>query len=449
MSASKPDTEFFKPEPAEVSKSATAKTTMRSMARQASVAVMSAMTFTQEEEEDEEKAFEKVLKSLRAKKLGASSTAAQNVFRDKAPWGGEWAEHVGLGTHPGATVMVKGQRAFNKVNQDFGLVSHPLGGSEERFLFAVYDGHGTNADALSRNAATCHVSILESDVAKLDSDPCAWLGESFLKVDKMLSEASPKLYDEAGCTGIVALLDGSRLSVACLGDSRFVLADHSQEADGPWQASKWSEDQKPTMPEEKARIEAAGGRVDEKPSQDGTFTICRVCHADQPVGSGGLALSRALGDGPFKEIGVIAEPITFELELDLAKTACLVLGCDGVFDFMTNDEVVAICHANDGNASAAARAVINEAKERWKNFTNGEYRDDITCIVAMLPVGDDVIAARRTDLANGGPRINKAAIKKPDSPSGSFKKSSSQLAPGDLGPDDRVTAPRAAAVAAV
>ena len=65
-----------------------------------------------------------------------------------------------------------------------------------------------------------------------------------------------------GCTATVILVTSSHIFCANAGDSRTVLARSS----GPQMCYPLSDDHKPDNPAEKARIEAAGGFVEEKTS---------------------------------------------------------------------------------------------------------------------------------------------------------------------------------------
>ena len=79
----------------------------------------------------------------------------------------------------------------------------------------------------------------------------------------------------SGCTAVIAFIIGNMLLCVNLGDSRALLSRQGR-------VIQLSQDHKPYNPEEKARIEAAGGNV----YQDRT--------------QGQLAVSRAFGDFIYK-----------------------------------------------------------------------------------------------------------------------------------------------------
>lgn len=139
------------------------------------------------------------------------------------------------------------------------------------------------------------------------------------------SEQQPEQV-QAGCTAVVALKKGNELYVANAGDSRGVLS-----RDG--QAIALSEDHKPAQQTERDRIIKAGGFV----SDIGGVT--RV--------NGNLNLSRAIGDLkykgntnlPAKDQIISAHPDVKKITLT-PQDRFFVLACDGVWDVMTNQEVV-------------------------------------------------------------------------------------------------------------
>ena len=141
------------------------------------------------------------------------------------------------------------------------------------------------------------------------------------------SEGSPKRFPtEAGCTAISCYVDfrEKKIYAANAGDSRAVLG----KKDGSVVALSF--DHKPRDPKELERIERAGGHVNE---------VNRV--------NGVLNLSRSLGDMNFKTnsgVGREAQVITAEPDVtvtDLDQDVdLLVLGCDGIWDCLSNEEAV-------------------------------------------------------------------------------------------------------------
>lgn len=72
--------------------------------------------------------------------------------------------------------------------------------------------------------------------------------------------------------------------------------------------------------------------------------------------------------------------------------AFLILASDGVWEFIESDEAVEIVGGifNKGwSAEAACKHLIARAAVEWMN-EEGDYRDDITCVIAYLSCRDEM-----------------------------------------------------------
>jgi len=118
--------------------------------------------------------------------------------------------------------------------------------------------------------------------------------DEVLYADHKLVEKAKKAVNVAGTTALIAIMQGTKLTVANVGDSRGVMCDYKGNA------IPLSFDHKPQSAKEHKRIQEAGGFIAFK-------GVWRV--------SGILATSRALGDYPLKPNLVIADPdiLTFDL----------------------------------------------------------------------------------------------------------------------------------------
>lgn len=143
--------------------------------------------------------------------------------------------------------------------------------------------------------------------------------DEVLEADRLLLEVAKKNRDVAGTTALIALMEGSHLIVANVGDSRGVMCDSKGNA------IPLSFDHKPQQIKEMKRIKEAGGFV--------TFNgVWRV--------AGILATSRALGDYPLKDSKlVIANPDILTFNLSDHKPHFILLASDGLWDTFSNEEV--------------------------------------------------------------------------------------------------------------
>ena len=90
-----------------------------------------------------------------------------------------------------------------------------------------------------------------------------------------------------------------------------------------------------------------------------------------------------------RRVSAARNPCRYELDDD---DAFLVLASDGVWEFLDDATVVAMCehwlkHYEDSDRQVedAAAEVIQEAMQIWALEEDGGYRDDISIIIVLLP----------------------------------------------------------------
>lgn len=181
----------------------------------------------------------------------------------------------------------------------------------------------------------------------------------------------------SGTTLSMAIVRGNKLTGVNIGDSRVILG---LKGDGDkLLAEEFTHDHKPDTPGEKERIIAAGGRVFAVQYDDGIDGPPRVWlgHMDVP----GLAMSRSLGDAVAHTAGVISDPEFTEKDLDPESARVLVVATDGLWEFIDNDETIALMADTPGPAEAVD-CLVKEANQRW--MQEEQVIDDTTIIVAHL-----------------------------------------------------------------
>lgn len=172
-----------------------------------------------------------------------------------------------------------------------------------------------------------------------------------------MKEATPENH---GSTAVVTLIiwekpgdsaATARMFVANAGDSRCIIGRSS--GDKSIEAFAMSEDHKPELPSEAARIKAGGGHIQVMPGG------ARV--------QGDLNLSRALGDfrhktllnvPPEKQI-VTASPEVRECSLGPEKRL-LVLGCDGIWERNTNQKLMEKLHSRLSASGQSSRPLLSD-----------------------------------------------------------------------------------------
>lgn len=150
-----------------------------------------------------------------------------------------------------------------------------------------------------------------------------------------VQESRPVAAENVGSTAVVAVVCSSHVVVANCGDSRVVLCRGKEPVE-------LSIDHKPDRKDERARIEALGGKVIQ-------WNGYRV--------SGILAMSRSIGDRYLKPFVIPKPEVTV---FPRAKDDdCLILASDGLWDVIPNEEAckvarrqIQLWHKNNGVASS-------------------------------------------------------------------------------------------------
>lgn len=214
---------------------------------------------------------------------------------------------------------------------------------QEHGFCAVYDGHlGDEAAAFC--AERLHLHLKAQGEPSKDA-----LLAAFQACDAELKSNLPE-GSEAGTTATVAIVregnnDALKVLVANCGDSRTVLWRRADSV------LEFTADHRPSDPGERARVEAAGGTVWED--------------FDPPRIDGQLACSRALGAFKYKadeakpaeKQKVSSVPDIYEWEAK--RGDLLILACDGVWDELSNQQVVDdVCKASEGDLKAALTKVL-------------------------------------------------------------------------------------------
>jgi len=201
-----------------------------------------------------------------------------------------------------------------------------LDDEKDQHFFAVYDGHG---GAGSAKYATKQLDNLLVEQLKYNKgDIKNALITSFMTFDEELkSQSSTQYNDSSGTTAVSVLMQGNKIYCANVGDSRAIASvrGHPQLL---------SFDHKPQHDRERKRIEAAGGFVE-------NFRV-----------NGNLALSRAFGDFSFKKNSSLTaeeQIVTAHPDIIMKEVTddheFIVLASDGIWDVMTNQDVVEFIRA--------------------------------------------------------------------------------------------------------
>jgi len=177
--------------------------------------------------------------------------------------------------------------------------------------------------------------------------------------------------------GVVESLDVFRAAISRRAAARIQLVAHAL-----------TKDHKPDVPAERDRIASYGGYVQPlfNVAVNAFIGPARVWSTKHRGRVPGLAMSRSVGDRVATEVGVISDPVVTYHYLRRAVDQYLVLGSDGVWEFMSNSEVLDVVK-RFREPTEAAVALCSVAQRRWREHM-AQYSslmvDDITAIVLQL-----------------------------------------------------------------
>lgn len=297
-----------------------------------------------------------------------------------------------------------------KTNQDETVINLNLLSLDHLHFFAVCDGHGSNGHIIAKfikqnlpKKIVKHLGIEVTAGSKSQQEKLqrmAALAKEYPEkgvIPKVLKAAFldvenglwriPEDVRYSGSTCASVLIFGRKMYVANLGDSRVLMVrkgnDHSKREAEDSGYKQLSKEHNLYDNEERQRVEISNGRIDYfRDKQGNAHGPPRVWlkEEDQP----GLAMTRCFGDQVAKTIGVLSTP-----EIQLFKLhrddRCIVLASDGIWEYLSNEEVASIVYPFmiNNNCQGASEQLILRASERW-NSQQSSIIDDITCIVVFL-----------------------------------------------------------------
>ncbi|CAN4104926.1 unnamed protein product [Withania somnifera] len=298
------------------------------------------------------------------------------------------------------------QQGRKGINQDAMVVWEDFMTEDVTFC-GVFDGHGPHGHLVARKVRDALplklVSFLQSFESKRNGSTANCCGGKKLdvvdpdkdegiedKVDYLWREAFLKSYKAmdkelrshpnldcfcSGSTAVTLVKQGSNLFMGYIGDSRAILA--SKDSNDSMVAVQLTVDLKPDLPKEAERIKRCKGRVFALQDEPEVQRVW-LPFDDAP----GLAMARAFGDFCLKEYGVISVP-EFSHRILTERDKFIVLASDGVWDVLSNEEVVEIVSSVPTRASAA-RILVDSAAREWKTKYPTSKMDDCAVVCLFL-----------------------------------------------------------------
>ncbi|CAA0835873.1 Probable protein phosphatase 2C 65 [Striga hermonthica] len=291
-------------------------------------------------------------------------------------------------------VSMFSQQGKKGLNQDAMTVWESFLGDRETFLCGVFDGHGPSGhmvaqyirDILPKKISSlCKRWDIEERNRETEISPEINKNQLFQSWKSRMIKCFHEMDDEleanasiesycSGTTSVIVLKKGEHLIIANLGDSRAILC--KRDENNHLVSKQLTVDLKPNLPGyEMERIKSCEGRVlamEEEPK------VYRIWMPDQDCP--GLAMARAFGDFCLKDFGLISTPdVTYRKLTE--SDEFIVLATDGIWDVLSNDEVVKIVAAAR-KRSMAAKLLVDEAARAWRHRFPCAKTDD--CAVICL-----------------------------------------------------------------
>ena len=216
-------------------------------------------------------------------------------------------------------------------------------------FFGIYDGHGGEgcSEYLRDNLhkLICTNEFFPEDIPKAIKSGILNAEQDFLN-NYALSENKEEIIDKSGSCAIILLMVDTNVYIANVGDSRCLISMNNGN-----KYLEVTQDHKPNSPKEIIRIKKNGGNIYQSQTiinnTDNIDLNGKILIGPYRVLPGRLSVSRTIGDVEAKLIKfggnpnvIISEPEIFYYNLNKENIDYFILGCDGIYDQMSNKEVL-------------------------------------------------------------------------------------------------------------
>ena len=256
--------------------------------------------------------------------------------------------------------------------------------------FAIYDGHG-GSGCSSFLQSNLHKNIKNFSTNDL-INAIKFTEEEFF--NKYVIDYDGKLIDCSGSCACIALIKKNKLIIANIGDSRLILVKNKK-------IFFTTIDHKPINLSEKKRIKKAGGYIYQSEINVPIFQNGKRIELPWRVFPGGLSVSRTIGDIEVKNEKyrgksgvVISKPDIWEFNLN-EEFNFLVIGCDGIFDVLSNNEILE-CYNTVYKIYKNNKKGVNDfcgdfASMIIKSALAKDSFDNVSVVVVLFNNLDDII----------------------------------------------------------
>lgn len=250
---------------------------------------------------------------------------------------------------------------------------------DQNFVFAgVFDGHGSFGHHVS-NFITKNLPKIIIANEDFEHNILEAINQGYLKTNSKLLEhcSQPEPPFDcmmSGSTASSLFIRNNIIYIGHTGDSRILVGKLISNKLEPLRVTT---DHKPNIPEEFNRILEHGGDI--RILHDENIHRIFVKGKEYP----GLSTSRAIGDGLAQTVGVSPQPDCKSILIE-DNFEYIILGSDGVWEFISDEEALEIVQKYGKNSKKASEMLASEAWDRWIKHED-DLTDDITAIVIHLP----------------------------------------------------------------
>ncbi|GJY64020.1 probable protein phosphatase 2C 33 [Tanacetum coccineum] len=358
------------------------------------------------------------------------------------------------------------QQGKKGTNQDAMIVWENFGSRTDTVFCGVFDGHGPFGHMVAKRvrdslplklSANVEVNIkgssdvlrevtLNEETPYISEDSRAFsdleinknpeklqaLKDLFLKAYKVM-DRELRIYANIDCfcsgtTAVTLIKQGQDLILGNVGDSRAILGTRDVKSNS-LVAVQLTIDLKPNLPAEADRIRKCKGRVFALQDEPDVTRVW-LPNNDSP----GLAMARAFGDFCLKDFGLISVPDIFYRRLT-ENDQFVVLATDGIWDVLTNKEVVDIVSSAE-TRSCAARAVVESAVRSWKiRYPTSKVDDCAVVCLFLTPHPNNISTASATEFDTSTEKKEPVSSKPSDAFPGDITDADDDLPDDELAED--------------
>ena len=306
-------------------------------------------------------------------------------------------------------------------------------------FFGIYDGHGGEgcSEFLRDNL---HKYICENDYFPENIPEAIKYGIQKAEYEFLnnyaLSVNKEEIVDKSGSCVIILLIVDTNIYIANVGDSRCLLS-----MDNGKKYITVTHDHKPNSPNEIIRIKNNGGNVYQSQTiinnLENAFLNGKILIGPYRVIPGRLSVCRTIGDAEakIKKFGgnpnvIISTPDIFYYDLKKENLDFFILGCDGIYDQMSNKEILDLAwmilkNNNKHNFELRENGLNGYNENNINDINDIHYKsglivdlilkaslarksfDNVTCLFIGLkdfiqdkPNGIDIIKSNNNELSN-------------------------------------------------